>query len=80
MTNLIWNLIFFFDLGGALALVLYALARWPWLVHRLELLFYGVSCLLVLLLAVGFVLTRIHEASWRGGAIINGIEYHDWRD
>jgi len=79
-SNIFWGWVFVVDLGGTIGLLLAAMMRWPWLIHRLELVFYGAGCLLVVVLLVAFVLTRIHEASWRGGEIISGLEYHDWRD
>jgi hypothetical protein len=77
--NIFWNLVFLFDFGGIIALVLYALARWPKLVKQLDtLIFLGAFLLLLVLLAGAIV---AHAFSPRRGVYIHGMHYEDiWRD
>lgn len=77
LTNVFWNLVFLADVGGILALALYSLARWPWLVHRLELLFYEAGCLLILVLAVGFFVAHRIRYPKVNGYYAGGIHYGD---
>lgn len=69
MKNLTWNLIFIFDLGGVLALGLYAWARWPDLIQISTRCVDVFLCLagpgLVVALVVGFVHARLTEYKWR---------------
>ena len=77
--NVFWNLVFLVDVGGVIALALVAFERWPGLAHRLELLFYGAGCLVVVVLAMGFI--AAHVFGPRRGVYINGIHFEDiWRD
>lgn len=77
--NVFWNLVFLVDLGGVIGLALAAFERWPWLAHRLELLFYSAGCLVVVVLGVGFIAANVFGP--KRGVNIGGIHYEDvWRD
>ena len=77
--NIFWNLVFLLDFGGVIALALYALARWLWLIHRLDVLLTVGGCLVVLVL-VGAAIWQ-YAFFPRRGVIIHGIHYEDfWSD
>jgi len=79
LANIIFNLIFLIDLGGIIALVLYALARWPVLVKRADTLLGLAACLIPLVLIAGFVVTHVFGPS--RGVNTHGCHYEDvWRD
>jgi len=79
IANVFWNLVFLADLGGVIGLAIYALGRWPWLGQRLELLFYGAGCLLVVVLGLGFI--AAHVFGPKRGVWIHGQKYTDfWSD
>jgi hypothetical protein len=78
-SNIFWNLVFLLDIGGVIALVLYALARWPMLAKQLDtLIFLGGFLLLLVLLAGSIVVYAFRP---RRGVYIHGVHYEDfWSD
>lgn len=78
-SHVFWNLLFLVDLGGVIGLVLMAFERWPWLINRLELLFYGAGCLGVVVLGLCFIAAQAFGP--KRGVNINGCHYEDfWSD
>jgi len=77
--NIFWNLVFLADVGGCIALGLYALARWPVLIQRADTILTLAGCSILLVLLAGFVAAHVFEV--RRGAWIHGVHYEDvWRD
>jgi len=78
-SHVLWNLVFLADIGGVIGLVLAAFERWPWLINRLELIFYAGACLGAVVLGLGFILAHVFGP--KRGVDIGGQHFEDfWSD
>ena len=80
IANIFWNLVFLVDVGGVIALGLYALANWSVLIQRADELLTLAACAVPLMLLAGFLWTHVLNPYQRG-VTIHGVHYEDaWRD